>query len=57
VDEGPDYWHATREPEPFNPFDEVARLSQRERVDLAVKNARGPQYQELRVGGGWGVGI
>lgn len=54
-DEGPDYWH--EEPAPYNPFDEVARLPQRERVALAMKNAQGPRYDELRVGGGWGGGF
>ncbi|KAH6678916.1 hypothetical protein F5X68DRAFT_245364 [Plectosphaerella plurivora] len=57
LNEGPDYWHAATEPAPFNPFDEVARLPQRERVALAIKNARGPQYHELGLSGSRGMGF
>lgn len=44
---GRDYRHEPRDFEPFNAFTEVARMSQRERVALAVKNSMGPQYDEL----------
>lgn len=45
---------ATAKPErpAFDPFEDIAKLSQRERVELVKKQMKGPRYNELSLGKG-----